>query len=319
MPEFQTSVEPEIADQQKSESAAPQPQQTTVDREFTVVEKSQWRQAGRRFLRHRVAMASLVVFVLLILFAYVGPYFWKYKYNVYTNDNSVSPNAKHPFGTDNLGYDQLAVVMRGTNISLRVAISIALMAVIVGSIWGVVAGYFLGWVDSFLMRLADLVLTVPSLALAAALANNTTGSWFVIALVIGGLATPYVGRVVRGVVLSLREREFVEAARALGASNSRIMFRHLIPNCLAVIIVNATLLVAAGILSETALSYLGFGIRPPEQSLGTLITVAQGAVDTRPWLFYFPGLFIILIALTVNFIGDGLRDAFDPRQTRQRR
>jgi peptide/nickel transport system permease protein len=320
MPEFQTKVDqqPEIADQQKTQVPAPQPI-AEVEREFTVVEKSQWRQAGRRFLRHRVAMVSLGVFILLILFAYVGPYLWKYKYDQITPDNNVSPNGKHPFGTDNLGYDQLAVVMRGTNISLRVALSIAVLAVLVGAVWGVVAGYFLGWIDSTLMRLADLVLTVPALALAAALAHNTSGGWFVIALVIGGLAAPYVSRVVRGVVLSLREREFVEAARALGASNTRIMFRHLIPNCLAVIIVNATLLVAAGILSETALSYLGFGVRPPEASLGNLITVAQGAVDTRPWLFYFPGIFIILIALTVNFIGDGLRDAFDPRQTRQRR
>jgi ABC-type dipeptide/oligopeptide/nickel transport system permease subunit len=322
MPDSPTGVESEtsIADQRKGETPAPQPQQTTtVEREFTVVEKSQWRQAARRFLRHRVAMVSTIVFILLILFAFVGPYLWKYKFNEITPDNNVSPDGKHPFGTDNLGFDQLAVVMRGTNISLRIALSIAILAVTVGAVWGVVAGYFLGLVDSVLMRIADLVLTVPPLALAAALARNTSGGWFVIALVIGGLATPYVARVVRGVVLSLREREFVEAARALGASNTRIMFKHLIPNCLAVIIVNATLLVAAGILSETALSFLGFGVQPPEQSLGTLITVAQGAVDTRPWLFYFPGIFIILIALTVNFIGDGLRDAFDPRQTRQRR
>jgi peptide/nickel transport system permease protein len=264
-------------------------------------------------------MASLIVFLLLVLFAYVGPSFWQFKYNVYTNDFNVSPDQRHPFGTDSSGYDNLALVMRGTQISLRIALCIALLAVVVGSIWGVVSGFFLGFVDSVLMRLADLVLTVPALALAAALAHNTSGGWFIIALVLGSLSTPYVARVVRGVVLSLREREFVEAARALGASNSRIMFRHLIPNALAVVIVNATLLVAAGILSETALSFLGFGVRAPDTSLGILISNAQGAVDTRPWLFYFPGIFIILIALTVNFVGDGLRDALDPRQTRQRR
>jgi peptide/nickel transport system permease protein len=169
------------------------------------------------------------------------------------------------------------------------------------------------------MRIADLVLTLPPIALAAALGNSAGGTWWMIALIIGGLAVPYVARVVRGVVLSLREQEFIEAARALGASDSRIILRHLVPNALAVVIVNATLLVAAGILSETALSYVGFGIRAPDTSLGLLITDAQAAVTTRPWLFYFPGLFIILIALTVNFIGDGLRDALDPRQTRQRR
>ncbi len=316
MPDIDTP----LANEQESPSIAPQPGLTTpVEREFTVEEKSQWQQALRRFLRHRIAMVSLVVFLLLVLFAFVGPLLWKYKYNELTPDNSVGPSAKHPFGTDNLGVDGLAAVMRGTQQSLKIALCIALLAVVAGSIWGVVSGYFLGITDSILMRLADLILTVPALALAAALAHNTSGSWWIIALVLGSLATPYVARVVRGMVLSLREREFIEAARALGASNTRIMFRHLIPNALAVVIVNATLLVAAGILSETALSFLGFGVRAPDMSLGLLITVAQGAVDTRPWLFYFPGLFIILIALTVNFVGDGLRDALDPRQTRQRR
>jgi peptide/nickel transport system permease protein len=290
-----------------------------VEREFTVEEKSQWQQAARRFLRHRIAMVSFVVLVLLLLFAFVGPHLWQFKYTTITDDNSVPPSLRHPFGTDNIGLDGLAVVMRGAQQSLKIAFSIALLAVVVGSIWGVVAGYFLGFTDSILMRFADLMLTIPGLALAAALAHNTSGSWVVIALVLGGLSTPYVARVVRGVVLSLREREFIEAARALGASNTRIMFRHLIPNCLAVVIVNATLLIAGGILGETALSFLGVGVRPPDTSLGLLISGAQGAVETRPWLFYFPGIFIILIALTVNFIGDGLRDALDPRQTRQRR
>jgi peptide/nickel transport system permease protein len=317
MPEIQVEAvhSPEVP----NVGGAPAGGAPPTEREFTVVERSQWQQAARRFTRHRVAMASLVVFVLLLLFAFVGPHVWRYKYNVYTDDLNTSPNGKHPFGTDNLGYDGLAVVMRGTQQSLKIALMIALLAVVIGAIWGVVAAYFLGAVDSGLMRFADLILTVPPLALAAALANNTSGSWFILAVVLGGLSTPYVARVVRGVVLSLREREFVEAARALGASNSRIMFRHLLPNSLAVIIVNATLLVAAGILAETALSYLGFGVRTPDTSLGLQISQAQGAVETRPWLFYFPGVFIILIALTVNFIGDGLRDALDPQQTRQRR
>jgi peptide/nickel transport system permease protein len=263
----------------------------------------------------------MVVFVLLLLFAFVLPYFWRYKYNalIPTNDLNAHPSWKHPFGTDNLGVDQLAVVMRGTAQSLKIALSIALLATIGGSIWGVTSGFFGGFVDSLLMRLADLVLTIPALALAASLANNFGGTWYVIAFVLGGLAMPYVARVVRGVVLSLREREFVEAARALGASNSRIMFRHLLPNSVAVLIVNATLLVAGGILGETALSFFGFGVQAPDTSLGLLTQEGQGAIDTRPWLFYFPGLFIILIALSINFIGDGLRDALDPRQTRQRR
>ena len=275
--------------------------------------------ALRRFLHHRLATVSVFVFLALLFFAFVMPHLWQYKYNVYTNDLSVSPNLKHPFGTDATGYDQFAVVMRGTAQSLKVAFTIAIVGTGAGAIWGVVAGYFGGLADAGLMRLADLVLTIPALALAAAIAHNSSGGVFQIGLILALVSAPYVARVVRGVVLSLREREFIEAARALGASNTRIMVRHLLPNTLPVLIVNATLLVAQGILLETALSYVGFGIQPPDTSLGLEITTQQGALQTRPWLFYFPGLFIILIALSVNFIGDGLRDALDPRQTRERR
>lgn len=304
----------------KSPATAPPPAPAPkVDHDVAAKERSQWQMAFRRFRRHRVAAASVIVFALLLLFAFVGPLLWKYKYTDQGDDLSQSPSWKHPFGTDNLGYDGMAVVMRGTQQSLKVAFTIAIVGTLVGAAWGVLAGYRGGFIDSALMRLADLILTVPGLVLAAALAHNFGGSWYIIGLVLAATAAPYVARVVRGVVLSLREREFIEAARALGASNARIMVRHLLPNTLAVVIVNATLLVAGGILAETALSYVGFGIRPPDTSLGVQITVYQGAIDTRPWLFYFPGLFILLIALTVNFMGDGLRDALDPRQTRERR
>jgi glutathione transport system permease protein len=291
----------------------------STEREFTVKERSQWRTAARRFRRHRLAVVSLVVFILLMFFAFVLPYLWQFKYAQITDDLNQAPNLKHPFGTDATGYDGLAKVMRGTQQSLKVAFIIAIVGTGAGAVWGVVSGFLGGIIDSGLMRLADLTLTIPALALAAALAKRGGGKLVTIGLVLALVSAPYVARVVRGVVLSLREREFVEAARALGASNLRIMARHLLPNTVPVLIVNATLLVAAGILLETALSYVGFGIQSPDTSLGILIVSAQGAVDTRPWLFYFPGIFIILIALTVNFIGDGLRDALDPRQTRERR
>jgi peptide/nickel transport system permease protein len=300
-------------------TASKPPRKKPVEREFTAKERSQWTMALRRFLRHRLAAASIVVFVLLLLFAFVGPHLWQYTYDVYTNDLNSPPSIKHPFGTDATGYDQFAVVMRGTQQSLKVAFTIAIGGTGLGALWGVIAGFRGGVIDSGLMRFADLILTIPALALAAALARNASGGVFTIGGILAFVSAPYVARVVRGVVLSLREREFIEASRALGASNTRIMLRHLMPNTLPVLIVNATLLVAAGILLETALSYVGFGIQSPDTSLGVLISSAQGAVDTRPWLFYFPGIFIILIALTVNFIGDGLRDALDPRQTRERR
>lgn len=208
--------------------------------------------------------------------------------------------------------------MRGTQTSLKIAIMIALGSTLLGAVWGAVAGFYRGIVDAVMMRIADLVLTLPLFAIALVISSRTGGSWYWIAIVIAGLTWAYVARVVRSAVLSLREKEFIEAARALGASDTRIIFRHLLPNALGPIIVNATILVATGILTETALSFLGFGVQPPDTSLGLLVSQAQTAVDTRPWLFYIPGAFIIAIALTINFIGDGLRDAFDPRQQRVR-
>jgi peptide/nickel transport system permease protein len=288
------------------------------DREFTVEQRSQFQLVLRRFLQHRLAMVSLLVLLVVFLLAFVVGGFWKYAPGELTSANSAPPSLDHPFGTDAVGKDQFAQVLRGTRISLQISVLVALMATIVGTLWGAIAGYFGGVVDNIMMRIADLILTLPLLAVAAVLGHSFGGTWYLIALVIGGLSWAYVSRVARSVVLSLREKEFVEAARALGASDTRIILRHLIPNSLGSIIVNATLLVATAILTETALSYLGFGVTAPDTSLGLLISEAQTALTTRPWLFYFPGLFIILIALTINFIGDGLRDALDPQQRKVR-
>jgi glutathione transport system permease protein len=289
-----------------------------AEHEFTVRQRSQTQLVLRRFVRHRAAMISLVVFLLIVLWAFIGPHLWHYSYQKYTSDNSQAPSWKHPFGTNSSGYDAYAQVMRGTQTSLKVAILIALGSTVVGAVWGAIAGFYRGIVDAVMMRVADLVLTLPLFAIALVISSRSGGSWYWIAIVIAGLTWAYVSRVVRSTVLSLREKEFVEAARALGASDARIIFRHLLPNALGPIIVNATVLVATGILTETALSFLGFGVQPPDTSLGLLVAQAQTAVDTRPWLFYIPGAFIIAIALTINFIGDGLRDAFDPRQQRVR-
>lgn len=286
-----------------------------AEREFTVAERSQAQLVLRRFLRHRLAMVSLVVLLAVVVLAFVGGWLWKYSVVDITPDESEPPSWEHPFGTDATGKDQFALVLRGTQISIGISVLVAVFSTLVGAIWGATAGFYRGILDTVMMRIADLILVLPVIAVAAVLGHNFGGSWWLIALVISSLSWAYVARVARGVVLSLREKEFIEAAQALGASNTRIIVRHLIPNALGSIIVNATLLVATAILVETALSYLGFGVRSPDTSLGLLVSQAQTAVDTRPWLFYFPGLFIILIALTINFIGDGLRDAFDPQQT----
>jgi ABC-type dipeptide/oligopeptide/nickel transport system permease subunit len=294
---------------------------STTEREFTVVRRSQTQMIARRFMAHKLAVGSLVVFLLLIVISLIGGRFWKYGYADITEEYSSPPSLKHPMGTDSIGHDSMAQVLRGAQKSVQVALMVAFLSTTLGAVIGALAGYYRGWVDATLMRFTDLVLTIPSIAILAVLAAtlaDQAGNWFFVGLVLSLLLWTYIARVVRGTFLSLREKEFVEAARALGASDARIMFRHLLPNATGSIIVNATVMVSVAILTETALSYIGLGIKAPDTSLGLLIATGQQAATTRPWLFYFPGLFIVIIALTINFIGDGLRDAFDPTQTRVR-
>lgn len=292
-----------------------------VEREFTVQARSQARMTLRRFFAHKLAVLSLVALILVVIGAFVGPLLWKYNYQDLTDAYSASPSWGHPFGTDSIGHDELAQVMRGAAASLVIALSVAVVSTVIGTVIGAVAGYYSGLVDTLLMRFVDLLLTVPLFAVAIVIGyniNSNSNQKVELALLLSLLLWPSIARVVRGQFLGLREREYAEAARALGASNIRIMFRHLVPNALGSIIVNATVTVATAILTETALSYVGFGIKSPDTSLGLLVSDGVSAAQTRPWVFYFPGLVIVLIALTINFIGDGLRDAFDPQQNRVR-
>ncbi|HEY8471719.1 MAG TPA: ABC transporter permease [Natronosporangium sp.] len=288
---------------------------------ITTKERSQLQLVVSRFLRHRLAVGSLVVFLLVVAYAFLGPLVWPYDHTIHQEiPIDQPPSLQHPFGTDLPGHDMFGAVMRATQQSLKVTFTVALIATTIGALWGAVAGFFRGWVDAILMRIVDIILVVPLLVLVTALAGNVRGgtSWWAVALVIALFGWTTTARVVRGVVLSLREQEFIEAARAMGASNTRIVLRHLIPNTTGVIIVSGTLLIATAILVEAGLSFLGFGIQAPDTSLGLLVNQNRTTVFTRPWLFYPAGIFIILIALTANFIGDGLRDALDPRQTRVR-
>ncbi|MCL2464264.1 MAG: ABC transporter permease, partial [Micrococcales bacterium] len=188
----------------------------------------------------------------------------------------------------------------------------------VGVVIGSLSGFFRGWVETVLMRFTDVVIIIPILVLGAVVAYNSTANVFVLGALLGLTYWTSMARLVRGDFLSLREREFVDAARLAGASDRRIIFKHILPNAIGVITVNTTLLMSSAILLETSLSYLGMGVRPPDTSLGRLISDNQSAFITRPWLFWWPGLFIVLICLCINFIGDGLRDAFDPRQKKLR-
>jgi len=234
---------------------------------------------------------------------------------------------EHPFGQDNLGRDAFARVMRGTQTSLTVMFIIGLFATLIGVILGSISGFFRGHVDNVIMRFTDMVITIPTIVIGSILGVLVGGGnapailvalprTIFFALTLSLVVWTGMARLVRAQFLALREQEFVDAARVAGASNFRIMFKHILPNAVGVIIVNATLLMASAILLETALSFLGFGIRAPEVSLGQIINEYQAAFSTRPWLFWWPGFFIVTIALCINFIGDGLRDAFDPRQRR---
>lgn len=295
---------------------------------------SQGRIVLRRFLRHRGAMTSAAVLLFIILLATTSigwgpvPGWWKWTTSdlpPITNEGGAPTMGfeggfhigDHPFGQDNIGRDGFARVMRGTQTSLLVMFIVGLLSTTIGIVVGAAAGFFRGRLDNLLMRFTDMIITIPVIMIGAILGRLVGGSSAIgLALALSVVTWTSMARLVRGEFLALREREFVDAARVAGASNGRIMFRHILPNAVGVIIVNATLVMASAILLETALSYLNFGINPPDVSLGNLISEYQSAFATRPWLFWWPGLFIVSIALCINFIGDGLRDAFDPRQRR---
>ncbi|GAA1992644.1 ABC transporter permease [Microbacterium pumilum] len=303
----------------------------------------------RRFVRHRFAMIALVVLILVILLAFTSvgtvvggtgklqaapdgglevngwriPGWWPLNWwSAYPIVNNGMPTitlwpfslGEHPFGQDTLGKDVFAQVMRGTQQSITVMFLVGITSLILGVLLGAVSGYFRGWSDALIMRFTDVIIIIPIIVIGSIFGRIFGGNAFVFGIFLGILSWTGLARLVRGDFLSLREREFVDAARVAGASDSRIIFRHILPNAVGVIIVNTTLLMSAAVLTEAALSFLGFGITPPDVSLGQIISEYREAFRTRPWLFWWPGLFIVTLALCINFIGDGLRDAFDPRQ-----
>ena len=304
--------------------------------------RSQWQYVLMRFFRHKAAVAGLIVLILFALVAIFAKQLAPYGYdeiNLETIDPetglALSPRLDdwHIFGTDQLGRDYLSRIIYGIRTSLWVAVFVALLSTFIGTLVGAVSGYYGGKVDNLLMRFTDLLLTLPGLAvlLTAAVylgANDTEvtlGPLSVtipqpmkIGLILAFLFWVGLARIVRGLFLSLREKEFVEAAKAAGASDMRIITRHILPNCVGPIVVFTTLIVAAAILTEAALSFIGYGIQPPTAALGKLIVDGQSEGFTLWWLVVFPGLIITLIALAINFVGDGLRDALDPTQRRVR-
>lgn len=280
--------------------------------------RSQWAYARIRFFRHKLAVASLIVLILVTLVAIFAKQIAPYGFDEFDFEHIVQPPTTegwHLFGTDQLGRDYLSRVIFGLRTSLWVAFLVASVATVLGTVVGAVAGYYGGIVDNILMRIVDLILVVPFLAVLLVLSAYVgNGKPIRVGIIVALLIWVGLARIVRGVFLSLREKEFVEAARAAGAGDMRIMFRHMLPSTVGPIVVTMTLLIATAILLEAALSFLGFGVQPPTPALGKLIGEGAGEGFSSWWLVTFPGIVIVLIALSVNFIGDGLRDALDPQQ-----
>jgi peptide/nickel transport system permease protein len=284
------------------------------------------REAWRRFRRHKLAMASLVVLLIIVLAVVIGPLVWRLPINeIDFSAKLEGPSWAHPFGTDDLGQDVLARLLYGGRISLAVGLSAMFVAATVGVLVGAIAGMSRGSVDAILMWLADLFLALPALPLLLLIiylfrdsltkALGPEGGVFIMVVaVIGGLRWMQVARLVRAQILSIREKEFIEAARALGASRVRQVVRHILPNALGPVIVAGTIDVAAAIIAESTLSFLGLGFPPDIPTWGRVLFDAKDYLDIAPHWALFPGTAIFLTVLTINFIGDGLRDALDPRR-----
>ncbi|ACI20536.1 MULTISPECIES: oligopeptide ABC transporter permease [Thermodesulfovibrio] len=268
----------------------------------------------KRILKNKLALSGLTfiffIFFVAIFSSYVAPYD-PYKINVYKV--LTPPSKEHPFGTDELGRDVFSRVVYGARVSLEVGFLAMGIAIFTGTILGAIAGYYGGWIDTIIMRLVDVMLAFPTLFLILAVVAVLEPSIYIIMVVIGLTGWMDVARLVRAEVLSLKEREFVLAARAIGASAGRIIFKHILPNAIYPVIVAATFSVGGAILIESGLSFLGLGIQPPEPSWGGILSVGKDYITVAWWLSLFPGVAIFLTVLSFNLLGEALRDAIDPK------
>ncbi len=275
----------------------------------------------RRFRKHKPAVAGLIVLGLIVVLCLFVP--WITQYNALQTHVEIirqSPSAEHIFGTDELGRDLFIRLCDGGRISILIGVATMLVAIFLGTLIGSVAGFYGGWIDNVLMRLTDFVLSIPNLFVLLIVAqllrsaNNPAlsgGPWPIV-FIIGILSWTGAARLVRGQFLSLKAKEFVDAARMSGARNARIILRHILPNAASPIIVSATLRVGAAIITESTLSFLGFGVQPPTPTWGNMLKNAQSQMALAPWTAIFPGVAILVTVLALNYIGDGLRDALDP-------
>lgn len=288
---------------------------TTASEGLTEEILSNRRLAVRRFLRNRFAVTALAIFSIIAIMVILAPVIAPFDYRAQNTSNAFSgPSWDHFFGTDSLGRDVFSRILYGGRVSVFVGIATAIISAAVGLLFGVTAGYFRGWVDAVLMRFTDTMLALPAVIVAIVSARIFGASVRNVVLLLAFLSWMPLARIARGQVLALKEREFVEAARALGASDGRIVRKHILPNLVGIIMVNITLVTAAAILLEATLSFLGAGITEPTPSWGNMVFREKGQTLINPHLIIFPGAAIVTTVLCISFIGDGLRDAFDPTQ-----
>ncbi|HWI51665.1 MAG TPA: oligopeptide ABC transporter permease [Symbiobacteriaceae bacterium] len=273
----------------------------------------------RRFLRHKLAVVGLVILTFLVLMAVFAPQIAPYDPNKFDAVSMVdTPTKAHPLGLDQVGRDVLSRVIYASRISLSVGVVAVGIYVVLGTILGSIAGFYGGWLDVLLTRLADMFLSFPQIMLILVIVSMVGPSIWNIMVVLGLLGWPAIFRIVRGQFLTLREQDFVQAGRGMGATDWRLIFRHILPNSMGPILVAATFGTATAILTEASLSYLGLGVQPPQASWGNLLIQAQSTtvIEKQPWLWVPPGMLIFIAVLAINFVGDGLRDALDPRLKR---
>ncbi|PIE31569.1 MAG: ABC transporter permease [Ilumatobacter coccineus] len=317
MSEFTSPVDEQAPDEGISSTAA---LLAVADREgLSEKPKSFGRLAWERFIHHKLAIIGALGLVIIVLAFFIGPMVTEYKVDTYDVMNRLSgPSASHWFGTDEIGRDLFVRTAQGGQYSLQIGFLAAAMATAFGTMMGALAGYFGKALDVLIGQLINLLLVVPALIVLSVFALRFGSTWWKLAIVLAALLWTRIARVVRGVVLSLKEQEFIMAARAAGASHARIIFRHILPNVVGVVAVEITLLLGTVIVLESTLSFLGLGVKPPETSLGLLVADAKGNIDNDPVRVLTPGIMIVLIVLCVNFLGDGLRDALDPRSRSER-
>ncbi|MFC1412772.1 ABC transporter permease [Streptacidiphilus sp. N1-12] len=268
----------------------------------------------RRFARNKLALVGIGILVLLFLFAYVGPLVDKWGYNDHDFTAFLEgPSGNHWFGTDQSGTDMFALTTRGLQKSLVIGILVGIIATALAATAGASAGYFGGWVDRAIMWVVDLLLVLPAFLIVAVLSPVFAGStWLVFVVLLAIFSWMITARIVRSMTLTLKDREFVKAAKYMGVSDFRIIVRHILPSMASLLIIDGTIQVSLAVIGESQLSYFGFGIQAPDVSLGTVIADGTSSATTYQWLFWFPAGFLVLFGLAIAFIGDGLRDAYDP-------